>query len=600
MLSSIRQKPHLYILILILFIAFFFRTYKLIDWLSFDQDAELYSWIAKDIIVNKHIRLIGQLTSAPGVFIGPLFYYLNIPFFILFNMDPVASVIPILIIGMFTVYSYYWVFKKLYSQRVGLIASFVYATSLYTISFDRWVVPSTPTNLWAIWYFFTIMMILRKNFSVLPLAGLLIGLIWNIHIALTPTLIALPLAIAFSGKIPKFKQFAIFTLVVIATCLPLIGFETRHNFSQTKSLLGNFINNFGGPNKVETDFELNLSQKTQEGLEDIEEQKNNILIRTKREIAIGQTAIFKISSILPKYNTVVMETPCGLPKRFEIGGTSATFDWNTSGCKEGKTSIHIYTRESIEPFWKRNAGKFYIIFQKEVSNIVQTFIYPWELSQNGKNIFTIVVFLTPLFAFILKRLNWKEIIVLYSIVFGVFTFFSFSSIPISEYYLTVLEIVVFAAIFIILDSIYRINRFTKYSVIILLLLILIRNFFTFVNQSPYNKGYLEKKTIVAMIKKEMLSKNYPCAGINYIAKPGDNVGFRYLLWLNKIKIVKYKEGLPVFNIVIPDEFASNQIDFKSGHIGLILPKDTLDENQLEINCQGEDTNLTDSLWGYTQ
>lgn len=600
MFSHIKRKSHLYLLIFILVVAFFFRSYKSVEWLTFDQDGELRSWIVRDIVVNKHLRLIGQLTSAPGVFIGSLLYYLNIPFFLLFNMDPAASIIPILIIGMLTIYSYYWVFEKLYNKRVGLIASFIYATSLYTISFDRWVVPSTPTNLWGIWYFFTLMMLLRKNFSVLPLLGILIGLIWHIHIALAPTLIAVPLAIFFSGKFPKLKQIAVFILIVFITSLPLIGFETRHNFSQTRSFFGNFVDNFGGPNKVETKYQLNLSKNAGNGIEEVEEQNNNILIKSKKEIEIGQEAIFKISSMLSKYNTIVMETPCGTRKKFEIGGTEALFNWDTTGCNEGNKNILIYARESIEPFWKRDAGKFYIIFQKEVMNMYQTFVYPWELSQNGKTIFTIIVFLTPLFALSIKKLKKSEVIVLYSIVFGVFAFFSLSSVPISEYYLAILEIVVFASIALIIESFYVFNKYIKYLIIIFLSIILIRNFFSFINQSPYRSGYVEKKEIVSMIKKEMILKNYPCVGINYIAKAGNNVGFRYLLWLNKIKVAKAQTNLPIFNIVIPDEFAKDQIDFKSGHIGLILPKEEIDKNQLELNCSGEDTNITDSILGYTQ
>ena len=77
-----------YILLgIILLIGFFFRTYHIVEWLDFGHDADLYSWIIKDILVNHHPRLIGQLTSAPGIFIGPLFYYLLAPFFVLTKMD---------------------------------------------------------------------------------------------------------------------------------------------------------------------------------------------------------------------------------------------------------------------------------------------------------------------------------------------------------------------------------------------------------------------------------------------------------------------------------------------------------------------------------
>lgn len=245
--NKFKSNPHLQVLGVILIIALFLRSYKIIDWFDFAHDGDLYSWIVKDIIVDKHLRLIGQLTSAPGIFIGPLFYYLLIPFFLITRMDPVGAIIPILIIGISTVASYYYVFSKLWNSKIGLIASFLYASLLDNVQFDRRVVPSTPTNIWLIWYFFTIIMISRGNYSVLPLLGLLIGLIWHIHIALIPSLSVIPIAFYFARKIPSRKQIYSFIIALLIPSIPLIAFEARHGFSQTLSFANNMlVNQMGG------------------------------------------------------------------------------------------------------------------------------------------------------------------------------------------------------------------------------------------------------------------------------------------------------------------------------------------------------------------
>lgn len=241
MVSYLKKRPHYLILILVLILALFFRTYKVIDRFEFAHDGDLYSWIVKDIVVDGHLRLVGQETSAPGIFIGPLFYYLLIPFFLLTNMDPVGAIIPITIIGVLTVFSYFWVFTRLFNIKIGLIAAFLYTVLLETVQLDRRVVPSTPTNLWVIWYFFTIVSLARGHLKVLPLLGILIGLIWHIHIALAPPLIAAPIAILLSRKIPKVRQILYFLLALFITSLPLLIFEVKHGFIQGT----NFINNFG-------------------------------------------------------------------------------------------------------------------------------------------------------------------------------------------------------------------------------------------------------------------------------------------------------------------------------------------------------------------
>ncbi|MBI2599854.1 glycosyltransferase family 39 protein, partial [Candidatus Daviesbacteria bacterium] len=228
------------ILGIILLISLFFRTYKVIDRFGFAGDGDLFSWIVKDILVNQHLRLSGQQTSALGIFIGPLFYYLLTPFFLLFKMDPIGAIIPVTIIGIFTTLSYYFVFTKLFNNRVGLIVAFLHATLLSSVQFDRMVVPSTLTNIWTVWYFFAIISISRGNYQVLPLLGILIGLIWHIHIALIPALVAIPTAFLVSKKLPNKKNIILFLLTFSFTSLPLIVFEVRHNFQQVVSLLNNF------------------------------------------------------------------------------------------------------------------------------------------------------------------------------------------------------------------------------------------------------------------------------------------------------------------------------------------------------------------------
>lgn len=241
------MQKYLLFLFLIILIGLFFRTYQIVERFEFAADGDLYSWVVKDIVINHHFRLIGQLTSAEGIFVGPFFYYLLIPFFLITKMDPVGVTALGVIIGILTSLSYYFVLSKLFNKIVGLVAAFLHSILISTINFDRWIVPTLPTKLWTIWYFYTIFMITRGNFSVLPILGVLIGLIWHIHIALIPTLLAAPIAIYISKKVPSKKQITLFFISLVITSLPLILFEVRHNFQQFFSLIENFARYREGP-----------------------------------------------------------------------------------------------------------------------------------------------------------------------------------------------------------------------------------------------------------------------------------------------------------------------------------------------------------------
>lgn len=492
-ISYFKRKPLVLILLFILLIGLFFRTYKVVERFEFAHDGDLYSWIVKDIVINHHPRLIGQLTSAPGVFIGPLFYYLLVPFFILTNMDPIGALIPATILGILTIISYYFVISKLFNKKAALIIAFLYAVLLSTVNFDRWVVPTIPTSIWAVWYLYTILMLGRGKFFVLPLLGVLIGLIWHIHIALIPTLIAFPIAILSSKKLPSLKQATIFLIALLITSLPFIFFEIKHNFTQTLSVI------------------------------------NNLFIQQP-----------------------------GVPRGIE---------------------------------------KFQHVLEMVSKNLNALLFAPQSYNFTNNLYFIIVILLSGLILVKKKLLSFKELLIIYSWIIGVILFFSLSSSPISEYYFANMTVLFLVITGLLLYLLFQSSRIGKLIVLLILSLILVKNAYFITTQGYYNKGYLERKSIVEMITSDAKARGFNCFGVSYITGPGENVGFRYFFWLKKTHLVRPSLDVAVYNIVIPDEL-SWEVEKKSGHIGLILPKKIPPQETFDKSCQTPDTNLSDSVFGY--
>lgn len=488
------MKRHYLILIIILLIALFFRTYKIVERFEFGHDGDLYSWVVKDIIVNHHPRLIGQLTSAPGIFIGPFFYYLLTPFFLLTNMDPIGALIPATILGLITIFSYYFVLSKTFEKQVGLIAAFLYATLITTVNLDRWVVPTITSSLWAIWYLYSLISLSRGNFSVLFLLGILIGLIWHIHIALIPSLIAIPFAILLSKKLPTFKQAVNFAAAFFITSIPLILFELRHNFGQTLGLINNFT--------------------------------------TSRDGASG--------------------------------------------------------------FYK-----FQLVLEMVTKNLNTLFFAPQSFNFTNNIFFILLILFLPLILIQKKYIDFKYIAPLYIWFVGVIIFFSISSSPISEYYFTNLSVIFITIISLMFYLIFKSSYIGKVLILTTLTIIFFKNAYFLINQSYYNKGYLERKNLVEFIKQDAEEKGFPCIGISYITTLGENVGFRYFFYLSKIHLIHPSLEIPVYNIVIPPEL-SKEVEKKFGHVGLILPDKIPPFETIKKSCQTPDTNLTDSMFGYVE
>ena len=231
-------------IVLILGIAVFMRTAMALELFMYSHDQDLLSWFVKDIVVNKNLRLIGQETSVHGVFIGPLFYYAAVPFYLLWGMNPVGGIALSTLIGAASCLSIFYVFSKAFSRRAGYIGMLLYAVSFYVVMTDREVVPTTPVILWSIWFLYALHLFNEgKTKSGLLLSGILVGLIWHLNLALL--LVTPLLLISFFQSKNRFKLrdlkwplTAFFGLNA-----PLILFELRHQFSQVTAV----VTQFGAP-----------------------------------------------------------------------------------------------------------------------------------------------------------------------------------------------------------------------------------------------------------------------------------------------------------------------------------------------------------------
>ncbi len=228
------------ILLFILILGLFFRIYKLEIFYPWGHDQDLFSMIVKDIVVDHHLRLIGQQTTILGVFIGPLFYYLMVLSFAIFHMDPLSSAIPITIIAVLTIFSFYCVFDKFFGSKAGLMGAFLYAVSPGMVFFSRWAVPTQPTTLWSVWFLYALLGTLKGRVPIILISAL-VGLVWHIHVALMPLLLLLPISFWLSKKsgnkmeISK-KSIVISFLMFSFLMFPFFAFEVRHNFQQIKAI----------------------------------------------------------------------------------------------------------------------------------------------------------------------------------------------------------------------------------------------------------------------------------------------------------------------------------------------------------------------------
>ncbi len=234
------------------------------------------------------------------------------------------------------------------------------------------------------------------------------------------------------------------------------------------------------------------------------------------------------------------------------------------------------------------------LVEKNVSSLVFPFFSPPSYLALG----LIFIFLIVLLVTGKISLKLLSIFGLWQLLFIVF--FTFNSINLSEYYLNGMNVIWIAIVSLFLGFLFDQSSFFKYAALILFVFYIIRNVGLILNTKSAGIGYLQRKAIVAEIDKDAKAHNYPCVSVSYITSPGYDLGYRYFFYLNKMHVNQPKSGSPVYTIVFPLSLV-DKVDRRFGSLGLILPDyKRYNEKDILKSCQGENSNLTDPMFGYTE
>jgi len=233
-----RKQRHSFILVFLVFLLFsFFRFYNLDKRVIFDWDQERDALVIERILSGK-LTLIGPRALGPeGFFLGPYFTYLLAPFYLLTKLHPGAMVFFIIVYNLAFFALTFLVLREFFGYSTALIFLLIWSLHPALIGIDliAWNPLLVPLVVIAIWGLFFL------TFRKLPLyiwlaVGILVGLGINFHFQLL-FLTPFALVFLFSQRKDLIKRLAVF-LGGIAFCfLPLLAFDLRHNFLNSKLFL---------------------------------------------------------------------------------------------------------------------------------------------------------------------------------------------------------------------------------------------------------------------------------------------------------------------------------------------------------------------------
>ncbi len=256
-MNFLKNNYYLLLLIIIIVLAFFLRSPMFLHgdfYLLADQGRDLQ--LAKQIIVDHKLTLIGGRAGFGGVFHGPLWWYMITPFFLLSHGNPFFSLVPLyILVSLGIVIGGFFVGKNLYGFYTGLLFALVIGISNFYITTISFTSNSQVMPLIFLFFIYCAIKYLRgKNHYLVALFSLTaIGI--NFESAFAVTLIPLTvMAIIFRKKIPSMKLIFISAVAFIIPVSSFILFDLRHEFLMSKAFLNLISGNF---TQASSDMRLN-------------------------------------------------------------------------------------------------------------------------------------------------------------------------------------------------------------------------------------------------------------------------------------------------------------------------------------------------------
>lgn len=236
---------HELMLSFILIISMFLGLFKIRELMTFIGDQGWFYLSARDILISGRIPLVGIASSHPWLHQGPFWTYLLALFLWVFGFNPVSGAYLTIILGVLSVIGIYIVGSVLFSKRVGLITSLLYATSPLVIYYMRLPYHTSPISLFVIGLIFSLYKIVQNKLGYLPLAIFLLTILYNFEIATVVLwgVLIFVLVYKFFKDRKRFRQifnkkiitFSLFSL--LTPLLPMILYDVRNGFPQTLKFL---------------------------------------------------------------------------------------------------------------------------------------------------------------------------------------------------------------------------------------------------------------------------------------------------------------------------------------------------------------------------
>lgn len=243
-----------FFLTILFVISFIISYYRLPDNLFFGPEQGIDFQVMKKIVIDHHFVLIGAKTDIPGVFHGPIYYYIASVPFLISHGDPLFIAGFLNVLDSLTVFFIYLLSKELLNKKTAIIASILFTFSYSVNIYSRWLSSHPLVIPLSVLFFLFLNSFLKEekekpnkwNLLLVAFWYALLGQAEFLNFVLFGSILFITFLI-FHKTFLKNKKMFFFSLFIMMVCS--IGnfalFDIRNGFLITKSLLRLITGNKG-------------------------------------------------------------------------------------------------------------------------------------------------------------------------------------------------------------------------------------------------------------------------------------------------------------------------------------------------------------------
>ncbi len=229
------------LLLLALAAGLILRLYNLQNGMPFIGDQGWFYLSARDMLIYGKIPLVGITSSHIWLHQGPLWTYMLAVVLPIVNFDPLAGAYLTIFLGLATIIFMYKICSEMFSQNVGILASFLYAVSPAVVASDRMPFDPSPIPLFTLLYFYSVYRWLKGSNNFFPLTLFFVAILYNLELATFSLFFPLLLIFLYglikrSVWIKSLKNLKIIFYSIAAFLIPMLPvliYDFYNGFKQT-------------------------------------------------------------------------------------------------------------------------------------------------------------------------------------------------------------------------------------------------------------------------------------------------------------------------------------------------------------------------------